>query len=204
MTNDRVRGRVWVSARIQGRILGRIACYWAIYHAVLWNAIFVARYIAYRASLIAGDTEVRTIGQLYSTFASDYAGLALCAVLLAPIFLYDVFRQSHRIAGPLVRFQSVLKRLIAGERVSPVKLRKDDLLTEFQTVFNEFIAYYNEKHGSSTSDDKLNEREAAILEQVTQVRAAVLQEVESMSAEASSPGIRPRSKPQAGPITPLS
>ncbi|QDT52518.1 hypothetical protein Pan44_05300 [Caulifigura coniformis] len=204
MTNDRVRGRVWVSARIQGRILGRIACYWAIYHAVLWNAIFVARYIAYRASLIAGDTEVRTIGQLYATFASDYAGLALCAVLLAPVFLYDVFRQSHRIAGPLVRFQTVLKRMIAGERVSTVKLRKDDLLTEFQDVFNEFIEYYNQKHGLAPNDARMNEREAAILEQVTQVRAAVLQEVESMAAEASSPGNRPWTKPQAGPATPRS
>ncbi len=192
MTNDRVRGRVWVNARIQGRILGRIACYWAIYHAVLWNAIFVARYISYRASLIAGDAETRTLGQLYSTFSQDYAGLALCAVLLAPIFLYDVFRQSHRIAGPLVRFQSVLRRLIAGEKTSPVKLRKDDLLTEFQAVFNEFIAFYNQKHGAADSGDKLNDREAAILEQVTQVRAAVLQEVETMSAEASA--MRPRRK----------
>ncbi|HVJ66584.1 MAG TPA: hypothetical protein VM510_01300 [Caulifigura sp.] len=195
MTNDRVRGRVWVSARIQGRILGRIACYWAIYHAVLWNAIFVARYVSYRAALISGDTETRTMGQLYATFASDYAGLALCAILLAPIFLYDVFRQSHRIAGPLVRFKAVLQRMIAGERVSPVKLRKDDLLTEFQATFNEFIVYYNQKQGIGEPAEKLNDREAAILEQVTQVRAAVLQEVESMTAD-SSPG-RPRSKPAA-------
>src|SRR5436190_2002376 len=149
MANERVRGRVWVNARIQGRILARIACYWAIYHAVLWNAIFVARYIAYRASLIAGETETRTIGELYSSFAQDYAGLALCAILLAPIFLYDVFRQSHRIAGPLVRFQAVLKRMMAGEKVSPVKLRKDDLLNEFQAVFNEFVVFYAAKGGST-------------------------------------------------------
>ncbi len=192
MTNDRVRGRVWVSARIQGRILCRIACYWAIYHAVLWNAIFVARYVGYRTSLIAGDGETRSLGQLYAAFAQDYAGLALCALLLAPIFLYDVFRQSHRIAGPLVRFQSVLRRLIAGERVSPVKLRKDDLLTDFQAVFNEFIEFYNQKYGRSDADDKLNDREAAILEQVTQVRAAVLQEVESMAAEAAAGRTRPK------------
>ena len=145
MTKDRVRGKVWVNARIQGRILARIACYWAIYHAVLWNAIFVARYIAYRASLIAGETESRTMGELYATFAQDYAGLALCAILLAPIFLYDVFRQSHRIAGPLVRFQSVLRRMMADEKVSPIKLRKDDLLTEFQNVFNEFVVFYAAK-----------------------------------------------------------
>jgi hypothetical protein len=198
MTKDRVRGRVWVSARIQGRILGRIACYWAIYHAVLWNAIFVARYIGYRASLIAGDGESQTIPQLYSTFAQDYAGLALCAVLLAPIFLYDVFRQSHRIAGPLVRFNSVLRRMIAGEKVSPVKLRKDDLLTEFQAVFNEFIVFYNEKNGvAPIGKVEAVDREAEILEQVTQVRAAVLQEVESMAAEAEAAGTRPRPKQPA-------
>jgi hypothetical protein len=192
MTKDRVRGKVWVNARIQGRILARIAAYWAIYHAVLWNAIFVARYIAYRASLIAGDTETRTMGELYASFAQDYAGLALCAVLLAPIFLYDVFRQTHRIAGPLVRFQSVLRRIIANEKVSPIKLRKDDLLTEFQAVFNEFIVYYSAKHAAPAPaiGEQFNDREAAILEQVTQVRAAVLQEVESMAAEAAAKGSR--------------
>jgi hypothetical protein len=186
MANERVRGRVWVNARIQGRILARIACYWAIYHAVLWNAIFVARYIAYRASLIAGETETRTMGELYSTFAQDYAGLALCALLLAPIFLYDVFRQSHRIAGPLVRFQAVLKRMMAGEKVSPVKLRKDDLLNEFQAVFNEFIVFYAAKNGATGAIEQLNDREAEILQQVTQVRAAVLHEVETMAAEAEA------------------
>jgi hypothetical protein len=192
MTKDRVRGRVWVNARIQGRILARIAAYWAIYHAVLWNAIFVARYIAYRASLIAGETETRTMGELYTAFAQDYAGLALCAILLAPIFLYDVFRQTHRIAGPLVRFQSVLRRMMAEEKVSPIKLRKDDLLTEFQAVFNEFIAFYSAKHAGDVKGEQINDREAAILEQVTQVRAAVLQEVESMAAEAAAKGARPK------------
>ncbi len=193
MTQDRVRRRVWVSARIQGRILGRIACYWAIYHAVLWNAIFITRYIGYRAALITGDSAPRSLGELYTEFASDYAGLALCAILLAPVFLYDVFRQSHRIAGPLVRFKSVLQRMIAGEKVSPVKLRKDDLLTEFQQVFNDFIEYYNQMNRTASGSDKLHEREAAILEQVTQVRAAVLQEVESMAADASAGRGRSRS-----------
>jgi hypothetical protein len=200
MTKDRVRGKVWVNARIQGRILARIACYWAIYHAVLWNAIFVARYIAYRASLIAGETESRTMGELYATFAQDYAGLALCAILLAPIFLYDVFRQSHRIAGPLVRFQSVLRRMMAEEKVSPIKLRKDDLLTEFQNVFNEFVVFYAAKTAGPAAavGEKFNDREAAILEQVTQVRAAVLQEVETMAAEAASKTPRAKQSAESG------
>jgi hypothetical protein len=190
MANERVRGRLWVNPRIQGRMLGRIACYWAIYHAVLWNAIFMVRYVTYRASLITGDGERRTLGELYSEFSSDYAGLAFCAILLAPIFLYDVFRQSHRIAGPLVRFQATLRQMMAGERVSPVKLRKDDLLTEFQTVFNDFIAFYNQKHAPGSPVESMDERQASILEQVTQVRASVLQEVEAMTAD----NVRPKAK----------
>ncbi len=62
--------------------------------------------------------------------------------------------------------------MIEGQRVSPIKLRKGDLLTEFQAVFNEFITYYNEKSGLAPASDRMNDREAAILEQVTQVRAA--------------------------------
>jgi hypothetical protein len=116
--------------------------------------------------LITGEAEYRTIGELYLTFTKDYSALAICSLVLAPIFLYDMFRQSHRIAGPLVRFQNSLKRLADGETVRPFKLRKNDLLTEFEAAFNEFLTYYATRVDIpvSAKPQPLSEAQADILE----------------------------------------
>jgi hypothetical protein len=52
--------------------------------------------------------------------------------------------------------------------------------------------FYTSKNAGPAvaTGEKFNDREAAILEQVTQVRAAVLQEVETMAAEAAAKGSR--------------
>jgi hypothetical protein len=168
MSREHQRSKYYVSRRIQGRLVGRLAFYWVMYHLVLWHMIFTARYIGYRASLITGETEYQSIGELYMTFAMDYAALAICALALTPIFLFDMFRQSHRIAGPLVRFQNSLKQLAAGQTVVPFRLRKNDLLTEFEVEFNEFLTYYATRvdvpKGAETQPLALSEAEADILE----------------------------------------
>jgi hypothetical protein len=172
MAADRNRNRFWVNSHIQGRILARIAAYWVVYHAILWHAMFVVRYVAYRAALITGDGEYQSIGQIYSKFTSDFSTLLICAVLLAPAFMYDMIRNTHRICGPLVRFQNSLKKMIAGEKVAPFKLRDHDLLVQFQDVFNEFLEYYNAKVANLPAGEvKLSSRDAAILEQIAQLRA---------------------------------
>jgi hypothetical protein len=166
MSRDHQRSKYYVSRQIQGRLVGRLAFYWVMYHLVLWHMIFTARYIGYRASLITGETEYLTIGELYMQFAMDYAALAICAMALTPIFLFDMFRQSHRIAGPLVRFQNSLKQLSAGETVLPFRLRKNDLLTEFEVEFNEFLTYYATRvdRPNGSPPRELSEGEADILE----------------------------------------
>lgn len=169
MSREHQRSRIYVSRRIQGRLVGRLAFYWIMYHLVLWHMIFTARYIGYRASLITGETEYRTIGEIYVQFATDYAALAICALALTPIFLFDMFRQSHRIAGPLVRFQNSLKQLAAGETVRPFRLRKNDLLTEFEFEFNEFLTYYATRvdvpRTAEPAPPVLSEAQADLLEQ---------------------------------------
>lgn len=169
MPAERQRGKYWVSPRIQGRLIGRLACYWCVYHLILWHSMFVVRYVTYRVGLITGQAEHQTLGTVYRQFSEDYATLAICAVLLAPIFLYDIYRNTHRIAGPLVRFQNSLKRMIDGGVVKPFKLRDGDLLTDFQDVFNEFLEHYNKLVESRTPTRALmTETDAARVERITQ------------------------------------
>src|SRR5690606_13702436 len=105
MNKKDLRKKLYVSSLIQGRIIGRLALYWALYHAVLWNVMFVYRYLQYRGELLAGAPP-QSFGELYQTFTLQHYSMLVCAIAIGPIVLWDALRVTHRIAGPLVRFQN--------------------------------------------------------------------------------------------------
>ncbi len=141
MSTKNVRRRFFVDRLIQGRIVGRIAMYWVLYHVVLWHSLFVFRYLQYRAGTINGEPP-QPFGELYGQFVADYYPVALFAIVTLPIFLFDIVRLTHRVAGPIVRFKNVMRSHLDGKKVPPVKLRTDDLLLPFQDTFNEFTAEF--------------------------------------------------------------
>ncbi|MBX3442664.1 MAG: hypothetical protein KF774_09655 [Planctomyces sp.] len=174
MAGNHQRSRYWVNSRIQGQIIGRIAFYWVLYHLVLWHLMFIVRYVGYQAARMTGEVEYRSIGEIYTQFARDFGMLVFCALLLAPIFIYDLTRQTHRIAGPLVRLQHSLRQLIAGEHVPSVRLRRGDLLTDFQDSFNQFLTFYAAKIAHDRAEGGSQaEQDAAVLEQINQLRSII-------------------------------
>jgi hypothetical protein len=142
MSLKSLRKKTFLSATIQGGILWRLSLYWGIYHVVLWHVMFLYRYLQYRGELLAGGTP-QTFNELYGSFALNNYSLVVCAVALWPIILWDMVRVTHRVAGPLVRFQGALRELAKGKRIDRIRLRKGDLLGEFQEVFNQFLESYN-------------------------------------------------------------
>ena len=128
---NRYRKKMFVSGQIQGRLMTRIGLYWILYHVVLWHALFVYRYLQYRLGAL--ESGVQTFQQLYGTFVMDYYPLILCAAITLPVIVIDMMHLTHRVAGPLIRFQNALRDLMAGKPIERVSLRKGDLLTEFRT-----------------------------------------------------------------------
>lgn len=55
-------------------------------------------------------------------------------VTLAGMILFVLF--SHRIAGPLYRFEKTLKQIEDGDLTARINLRKSDQLTEIKEAFN--------------------------------------------------------------------
>ena len=153
-TRKNVRKKLYVSHMIQGRMLLKLSLYWAVYHFVLWHAMFLYRYMQYRADVLGGATQV-PFAELYATFLTQHYSLILCAIGLFPIILWDMVKVTHRIAGPLVRFQHTLRDLTTGLRVKPIKLRKGDMLVELQDIFNEYITELNAKLDRGRSRDSL-------------------------------------------------
>jgi len=162
------RKKLFVSRKIQGRMLLKLALYWGVYHLVLWHAMFVYRYLQYRADVLGGATQV-PFAELYSTFVTQHYSMILCAVGLFPIIFWDMVKVTHRIAGPLVRFQNKLRDMKNGERPEPIKLRKGDLLVDLQDAFNEYVAILDTKPRRESLDDTEECREREVVESLQEI-----------------------------------
>ncbi len=57
------------------------------------------------------------------------------AIAISIVFLY----LSHRIAGPLVRISNDLQRVENGEKIPPIKLRKNDFLKDLAELINRVL-----------------------------------------------------------------
>ncbi|MBN2121393.1 MAG: methyl-accepting chemotaxis protein [Candidatus Omnitrophica bacterium] len=55
---------------------------------------------------------------------------------------------SHRIAGPLYRFEKVLKQMEEGDFTGSINLRKTDQLVEFREALNNFMNSLDKRMGS--------------------------------------------------------
>jgi hypothetical protein len=166
------RKRTFVNARVQGRVVGRVASYWILYHIVLWHGLFVFRYAQIRMS---GDEAqlMQPVSSVYWQFCIDHTPLLIAAFLIMPLFMLDFIRLTHRVVGPLVRAGNALQQLMQGKRVPEVEFRKGDLLTEFETTFNDFLAYYDvQRHEalpsrpatSLSKDSRMTEADAQVVQ----------------------------------------
>jgi methyl-accepting chemotaxis protein len=138
------RKRFFVNSIAQGHILMRFAMYWTVYHIVLWHTLFLFRFFQYRFELMMGEPP-QTFGELYGSFCVQYYPIVFSAVAMIPLLLWDIVKMTHRIVGPLIRFQRALETLQRGERLNSVKLRDRDLLREYEAAFNTFLGYYNKQ-----------------------------------------------------------
>ena len=66
-----------------------------------------------------------------------------------PVIFRDILNTTHRIAGPLVRFETVLRQMARGERVEQIHLRKHDLPFELGDALNDFIDVRNKELDAS-------------------------------------------------------
>lgn len=150
------RSKIFVNHGIQGSMALRFGLYWVVYHLCLWHGAFMYFFLRARLSLLTGgEGPMMSVSELYGKFMADYLPITVTALLLLPIVVYEMIRQTHRIAGPLVRFSNALTEMKDGKVIQPVKLREGDMLTDFETLFNEFVEFHQAKSkaGESPSTD---------------------------------------------------
>lgn len=73
----------------------------------------------------------------------------LSVIYLSLITLFSVFK-SHKMAGPIYKIKAYLRRILKGEKVEEIRLRKGDDFQELANLINELI----EKGYLRDPDDK--------------------------------------------------
>ena len=133
------RSRIYLGGMLQGTLVKRLAIGWAVYNLLLFHGLFAVAYIE-GTRVPADDDAQPTFLQSYKSFAWQNRLLIFGACAAGPIFIWDVVRCTHRVAGPLVRLENTLLRMAKGETVQEIKFRKGDWLTSLERALNIYLA----------------------------------------------------------------
>lgn len=129
------RKKTFVSRAIQGRILWRFVFFYFAYNCFLLSVLVLQQ--------ILTNSNPMPIAELVQSIWTTYFTTFMVVAAAIPVFLLDILKTTHRIAGPLVRFENSLLKMRSGEPIEPIRLRDHDMLHEFCDQFNAYIEYRN-------------------------------------------------------------
>lgn len=122
-----LRKKLYVNPQVQGAIILRTILHWCFYlcsillAVVIWTAIRDPSQIALKL--------------VFKSFVYFSPGI-IASIVLLPLFIFDILKASHRVAGPIVRLRSEMARLTHGEEVQHLKFRDGDNWAELADDFN--------------------------------------------------------------------
>jgi signal transduction histidine kinase len=103
-------------------------------------------------SILSGLVVFLIVWPLLSEFVSDtlikqfqtimVIGLFLCSIGIICLITALGIVVTHRIAGPIYRIEQDLKRLLQGEKIEPIHIRRGDEFQEFVNIINQVIERY--------------------------------------------------------------
>jgi hypothetical protein len=144
------RKKVYVSRTIQGRLLAQLGFYFLLYNFLLWHATFLVE-------TLPGEGVPEPLSQRYAEFYSQHSVWLWCMLAAAPVILWDMVAMTHRVAGPLVRLEHIVRAMARGRHVSKVTLRQNDMLGQFVEAINELIDAHNRQVDVLGGDDSNSE-----------------------------------------------
>lgn len=89
------------------------------------------------------------------------SSVVLTIAFLVPFMMGVGLVLTHRIAGPIYRFEQYLASVAAGEHTGPCKIREGDELTELCDSINVAVAALESRNQDSSTPESEQERTAA-------------------------------------------
>jgi hypothetical protein len=162
------RRKIYLGGIFQGTLVKRLAIGWAAYHLLLFHGLFLVSCLE-ETHAQAEATAQQSFLDRYESFAWQNRLLIFGAVVVGPVFLWDVVRCTHRVAGPLVRLEQTLLKMARGETVREIKFRKGDWLNSLERALN---AYLTSRAASTATDNGNNGSVATVVETAEPVGVA--------------------------------
>ena len=149
----RFRLKKLINWTVQGPIVTRLIIHFLAYNMAMLFLLLLVYGIKTSLAAIA-ETPVSAEPM---TFWQQAAPVVICMCAMMPFMIWDLVKLTNRIAGPLFRFESILKDFATSGLLRKAALREGDLLTDYQKQFNEFVeslhALYPHTKPASKSPD---------------------------------------------------
>lgn len=138
----RKRKRLLVNWTVQGPILRRLCVHLVTFVAAMSSLLMIFW-------MIQGSAVHAIVGKFEEplhTFWYRAVPFISASLALLPLIVWDMLRITNRLAGPLYRFEQVMRDFEETGKLDKAKLRDNDLLTEFCSRFNNFVAVMHERY----------------------------------------------------------
>lgn len=129
MSNKR-RQTFHVDREVQGALARRLITQWTLFLIVAMVLSLALRWMS---------DPFAPLGQTLRDAWWTYGPLLLTLGCLAPIFIYDAIKLSHRFIGPVHRLRQVTRSLAEGETPGPVEFRGADFWKDLADDFNRVV-----------------------------------------------------------------
>lgn len=141
----RKRTQLIVNWSVQGVILRRLAVHLVTFVAAL-STLLMAFWM-YQGNAV--DDAFGSHAEPLNAFWYRAIPFMSASLALLPLIVWDMLRISHRIAGPLYRFEQVMAKFEKTGQLDEAELRDNDLLRDFCSRFNSFVATMHERYPES-------------------------------------------------------
>jgi nitrogen fixation/metabolism regulation signal transduction histidine kinase len=133
--------------------LGLLAIFIAL---IIAESILIAAFLMYAANNTLTTGYANSTLRIERTTSFFFVSTALIMLIvlvgigLAGLVLFVLF--SHRLAGPLYRFEKTLRQIEGGDLTARINLRKTDQLMEMKEAFNSLTRSLDAKVGKIKAD----------------------------------------------------
>lgn len=138
MHKNNLRQQFWIDQNIQRRISQDLVMTWII------GGILVYAFPLTITLLFGLFFAHMPVEELWQSISKMIWMPALTALLVIPIGIRHSIRFSNRIAGPMNRFKTEIRKLLEGEPTAPIRLRKKDFFKDYAEEFNQLAVLIQE------------------------------------------------------------
>jgi signal transduction histidine kinase len=141
-----LRKQLYVNQPFQRSVISRTIMQWYFYlSAILLVVSLGSAWV---------NPEVFALKHLFRNFIYFLPGV-IASVLLLPLFIYDMLKETNKIAGPIFRLRCEMQKLKDGQQLNDLRFRDGDSWEELADDFNSLVAQIqNERRVYDENDQK--------------------------------------------------